>query len=70
MRGEEFVNVCQAVVHGNVRFVRNRHSRELGRIVACLDRGFEVYVGERRRELWTHEECEETAQVEDFARLG
>ncbi len=58
MRGEEVVNVCQAVTHGSQRYVRNLRRNEEGRVVSCDGASIKVQVG-RRREVWCVDECEE-----------
>lgn len=57
MRGEERINVCQAVMHGNNRVVKNVRNRQAGRVVRWDDGGFEVEV-DARHELWPFDEVE------------
>jgi|UPI000488B388 hypothetical protein len=58
MHGEALINVCQAVIHGNERNVRNRVDGRKGRVIACIQAGFEVQVGENK-ESWRIEDCED-----------
>lgn len=59
MKGEELVNVSQAVMHGSQRYVRNLRTNRDGRVVSCDGGTIKVHVG-RRREVWCVEDCEET----------
>lgn len=63
MRGEGFINICQAALHGNTRYVRNVRSRECGRIVHCSGDRLEVEL-KGRKEVWSCDECEETVPEE------
>lgn len=42
MKGEELINVCQAVTHGNTRYVRNIRNNRKG-LVTSTD-GMDVHV--------------------------
>ncbi|WP_305045394.1 hypothetical protein [Geoalkalibacter sp.] len=57
MRGEERINVCQAVMHGSSRIVEHVRSHLKGRVLRCDDQGFEVEVG-TRHERWSFDEVE------------
>ncbi|WP_305042047.1 hypothetical protein [Geoalkalibacter sp.] len=57
MRGEERINVCQAVMHGSSRILKNVRKHEEGRVLKCDDRGFEVEVG-ARQERWPFDDVE------------
>jgi len=58
MTGETLVNVCQAVIHGQSRYVRHTNGGKEGRVVRCNEEGLEVEAG-NNREFWPFEECEE-----------
>lgn len=58
MKGEELINLCQAVEHGNARFVRNTRSNREGAVLSAKGAGIEVKVGSVS-EVWHCDECEE-----------
>lgn len=53
----EYEKVCSAVDSGVDRFVENRETGEIGRIVACRRDRFQVDVYGRSEE-WEKERCE------------
>jgi hypothetical protein len=57
MTTEELINVCQAVIHGGERYVRNLRTNARGKIISCKSGGLEVDV-RGRRETWLFEDCE------------
>lgn len=58
MKGEELINLCQAVDHGNPRFVRNTRSNMEGTVLSANGQRIEVRVG-NGSEIWHCDECEE-----------
>jgi hypothetical protein len=58
VKGEELINLCQAVEHGNTRFVRNTRCNREGAVLSAKGSGIEVKVG-NANEVWHCEECEE-----------
>ena len=63
MKGEELINVCQAVSHGGKRFVRECSSNIEGEVVRCSGKTLKVQVG-TREENWTPEKCERVSPDE------
>lgn len=64
MDTHEFIDFCEAAEHGRERFVRHtgRHHNissegEMGKVIRCDGRRFEVETGSGRH-TWAMEECE------------
>ena len=59
MMGEARVNVCQAVIHGHDRYVRNIRNAREGKVLHFTTEGLEVDTGDKQPEFWNFEDCEE-----------
>lgn len=58
MKGEEAINMCQAVSHGSARYVRNVRDNRKGLVMAADGMDVHVQVGSGH-ETWHLEDCEE-----------
>jgi len=58
MNVEGLINVCQAVTHGNLRYVRNLKTNSQGAVIKGEVNELTVQVGQAT-EVWAYEDCEE-----------
>ena len=58
MASEGVINVCQAVVHGNLRKVKNIRTNQQGTVINVEGNNLTVRV-EEAAEVWACEDCTE-----------
>ena len=58
MKTEELINLSQAVVHGNLRRVKNFKTEKQGVVVNVIGKELTVNLGSDT-EVWPYKDCEE-----------